>query len=87
MAETTRGYAPHASSLLRVDEFTPRLQWWVEPYYRGDLQCLWTIRSFSTGKYLGFEGFPSNGTQIVAVNAPQPWALYSPDVMDTTKFG
>ncbi|KAI0251696.1 carbohydrate-binding module family 13 protein [Lactifluus subvellereus] len=62
-------------------------KWWVEPYYRGDLQCQWAIRSVSTDKYLGFEGAPSNGTHIVAVDNPQPWALYSPDVMDHTKFG
>jgi len=62
-------------------------KWWVEPYYRGDLQCLWTIRSVTTGKYLGFQGVPSNGAYIVAVDNGQPWALYSPDVMDSTKFG
>jgi hypothetical protein len=61
------------------------LQWLIEQCFQRDLQCQWTIRSVRSGKYLGFDGAPSNGVCLVAVDWPQPWVL-SPDPVDITKF-
>jgi len=56
--------------------------WIVEEW---DHQSQWTIRSVKTGQYLGFEGAPSNGTPIVAVDKPHLLALNYPDTVDRTK--
>ncbi|KIK66041.1 carbohydrate-binding module family 13 protein [Collybiopsis luxurians FD-317 M1] len=41
----------------------------------------WTFRNRATGKYLGFEGPPRDGTPLVGVDYPVEWDIY-PDNND-----
>nr|AEE98237.1 ricin B-like lectin [Macrolepiota procera] len=36
----------------------------------------WTLRSASSGSYLGIEGTPAGGTRLVAVNDPFEWHIW-----------
>jgi len=62
------------------DHGGPNQQWTFENTGSG-----WTIRSAGSGKYIGIEGDPNDGTPLIAVDEPVVWDIW-PDERDNSHF-
>jgi hypothetical protein len=63
------------SGILRLN-----LQWTFDNTDSG-----WTIKSAGSGKYIGIEGDPNDGTPLIAVDEPVVWNIW-PDERDKSHF-